>query len=138
MDKYQAEKIVEKYGGAIADSEIGIARRKSQLPCCKAKIRLAFYVYISSYIKEFGRLPKDLGEKLVVTYSMLDAFIEDDRADYVNKIGQMIKNKTLDKDDPNDIGKINDYFNFAHNLHNRNYVDEINEYISECYKEKGL
>ncbi len=138
MNKYQAEKIINEYGGAIANNK-GPFRKQSTLPCSKAKIRYAFYVYIPAIINELGQLPQDIGQNLVATYSMLDCFISDDEADRLNRIPEMIKNKQLNAEKPDDEKQIKEFFSLVTNaLRNGSYFDEINEYIGECYKDKRI
>ncbi len=138
MNKFQAEKIINGYGGAIAGSE-KVFKKQSTLPCSKAKIRYAFYVYIAAIIDQTGYLPKDIGENLVATYCMLDAFIPDEDAERLNKIPEKIKDRQLKAENPEDKKQIDEYFSLVANaLRNGNYFDEINEYIGECYKEKGI
>lgn len=138
MNKFQAEKIINAYGGAIAASK-KIFKKQSTLPCSKAKIRYAFYTYIATIIDEIGYLPEDMRLNLVGTYSMLDAFIPDEDAERLNKIAEKIKNRQLKAENPEDKKQIDEYFSLVRNaIRNWNYYDEINEYISECYKEKGI
>ncbi|MBI5198656.1 MAG: hypothetical protein HZA09_01390 [Nitrospirae bacterium] len=139
MNKYQAEKIINKYGESIVNNK-GLFRKQSTLPCSKAKIRYAFYVYIAAIINDLGRFPKDIGQNLAATYSMLDCFVSDEEADRLNRIPEMIKNKQLNAEKPNDEKQIKEYFSLVTNALRRNgsYFDEINDYIGECYKEKGI
>jgi len=138
MNKFQAEKIINAYGGVIASSEKPF-KKQSTLPCSKAKIRYAFYVYIRAIIDQMGYLPKDIGESLVATYCMLDAFIVDDDAERLNQVPDKIKNKQLNPENPDDKKQIEEYFFLIQNaLRNWSYFDEINEYIMEIYKEKGI
>jgi hypothetical protein len=138
MNKYQAEKIINAYGGAIANNK-NVFKKQSILPCSKAKIRYAFYVYIQAIIDQLGHLPKDIGENLVSTYCMLDAFVPDEDADRLNKISEKIKSRELIAENPEDKKQIEEYFSLATNaLRNGYYFDEINNYIGEYYKEKGI
>jgi predicted transcriptional regulator len=132
MDKYQAEKIINNYGSVIANDGNPF-KKKTTLPCSKAKIRYAFYVYIAAIINEIGELPKNIGENLVATYSMLDAFVSDEKADRLNKISEKIKTKELVAEKVEDKKQIDEYFSLVFNaLNNSKYSDEINEYIKEC------
>lgn len=136
MDKYQAEKIINAYGGAIANNK-GPFRKQSTLPCSKAKIRQAFYIYISAIIDDLGNLPNEIGQNLVATYSTLDCFLSDKDAERLNRIPELIKNKKLNAENPDDKKQIDEFFSLVTcALHNGNYFDEINEYIGECCKEK--
>jgi len=137
MDKYQAEKIVKEYGGAIANDK-NVFKKSSTLPCSKAKIRYAFYVLMDAVVKEQGHIQEDIGQNLVAIYCMLDSFVSDENADRLNKIPEMIKNKQLDREKPENKNQIDEYFSLVPNaLRNGKYFDEINEYIKECYKAKS-
>ena len=96
-------------------------------------------MYIRAIIDQMGYLPKDIGESLVATYCMLDAFIVDDDAERLNQVPDKIKNKQLNPENPDDKKQIEEYFSLIQNaLRNWSYFDEINEYIMEIYKEKGI
>ncbi len=112
MDLLQAEKIVNAYGGAIA-KDTNVFKKQSTLPCSKAKIRDAFYSYLPSIIDQLGELPKDLGESLVLTYCMMDAFVPDKDADRLNKINERMKNKQLNSKKPDDQRQIEEYLSFT-------------------------
>lgn len=135
MDKIQAEKIVNKYGAAIANDK-NFFKKKSSLPCSKAKIRYAFYVHIKSIVEEAGALPKNLGSTLVNTYSMLDAFMDDEEANRLNSRYDALKK--LDLKEPDEKREFEDIGSRIFKaIRNGDYFDEINEYIGECYEEKN-
>ena len=140
MNKYQAEKIVNAYGGVIAKGTAGgIVRRKSLLPCSKARIKQAYFIYIEAIIKELGGLPEDMGEKMVLTYSMLNGFADDEEADEIIKIAKLIKDNKIDTKNPSDKKKFNKYSKYAmKSIRDGELFDEINEYIEECYKKNNL
>ena len=136
MNKFEAEKIINKYGTAIAGDKQAF-KKQSTSPCSKAKIRYAFYVYMQSVIDDFGHLLKDIGGNLVATYCMLDSFVPDHYANRLNKVPDMIKNKELNSENLSDKKQISEYFSLVTNaLRNGNYFDEINDYIAECLKKK--
>ncbi len=84
-----------------------------------------------------GYLPEDIGENLVATYCMLDAFVPDEDAGRLNKVPEMIKSKQLNSEKSEE--QIEEYFSRVPNaLRNGNYFDEINNYTRELYKEKGI
>lgn len=112
MTPEAAEKLVNAYGGALAAGTDGAARPMSLLPASKAKIRLAFYVYIAELVKRVA-LTEDLGSSLVVAYNGIDTFIPDERAEKYNKIEAQIKGEV----DTNSTSKIDsedkkEYMNF--------------------------
>ena len=140
MDKFKAEKIINQYGAAIArGSEAGNLRKKSLLPCTKAKIKLAYFIYIDALIKEFGPLQEKIGENLVMTYSMLNAFIDDIEIEKQIIIYKEIKEKKLVNNKFEDKEKIDKYFAFSLKaMRDGELFDEINEYIGECYKKARI
>lgn len=94
MNKFEAEKIVNDYGKAIA-SETTSARSLSLLNCDKSVIKYAFFTYIEAMIS--GKIFTDeILDKLIVVYSYIDCFIEDDRASLINEIIKRVKNKQID------------------------------------------
>jgi len=129
----ESEKILNAYGGAIADGyEQGTALKKSSLPCSVAKIKQAYYNYIEGLIKKDGKLPKDFGFVLVNTYERLSAFIDDQEADEINKTEKLIKSIDAIKVDTSRRQKYFDYV--ARKINDGDLFDEINEFISECHK----
>lgn len=137
MDKYQAEKIVKEYGGAIANDK-NVFKKSSTLPCSKAKIRYAFFVLINAVVKEQGHIKENIGQNLVAIYCMLDSFVSDKDADRLNKILEIMKNKQLDRTKPEYNIDDKEYSSLVINtLRNGKYFDEINEYIEECYKARN-
>lgn len=136
MKKYEAEKIINRYGGAIAQNKSPF-KKKSTLPCSKAKIRQAFFVYIPAILDDMGQLPANTGEPLVATYSMLDAFVEDKEAERLNQIPSLLEKHKLDPKKAEDKKEIDEYFSRVTNaLRNGEYFDEINDFIEECYRER--
>lgn len=135
MTPEEAERIVNLYGKAIAKG--GLARYKSLLPCSKARIMYAYYVYLEALISQ-GILTQELGENLVSTYALLPAFIDDVEAKEINNIMEMRKNG-LNLNDPQNryyVDKMGDLTRFMPNM---DYMNEINDFIEECYKQlKGI
>ena len=137
MDKHEAEKIINAYGGAIsADSKP--LKHLSLLPCSKARIKYAYFVYFEAIMNEFGGISKEIGENLVGTYCMLEAFIEDELADRLNhaaavvKAGHINDAETFNKLDPRIKNDVDEYFLRAKTaMYNKHLNDEINDYIQE-------
>jgi len=137
MSPIEAEKIVQDYGEALAKGVDGIARSQSLLLCSKASIKYAFYVYIAELIK-IKALTEEVGSNLTFTYSCMDHFIEDKKAEEINIIHKQIKNKEIDQNDPSHKEKFEKYSEFL--LKNFTFSgqqarEEINQYIEECYVE---
>lgn len=130
MDKFEAERLVKAYGGAIANSP-GPFRNISSLPCPKAMLKHAFFVYIETIIKEYGGLSDEVGQPLVATYCMLSGFVSDEEVIELNKVKDKIMSKS------NDYRK--KYTNKLVNaIRDAELFDEINEFIGECYKKYGV
>lgn len=133
MTPEAAEKLVNAYGGALAAGAEGTARPMSLLPASKAKIRLAFYVYIAELVKRIA-LTEDLGSSLVAAYSGIDTFIPVERAEKYNKIEAQIKVEV----DTNSTSKIDsegkkEYMDFIRDAYgSTSAMTEINDYIREC------
>ncbi|MFA5035447.1 MAG: hypothetical protein WC500_06690 [Candidatus Margulisiibacteriota bacterium] len=137
MTKEQAEKIINLYGGAIAQNENAF-KCLSTLPCSKGKIRYAYFKFISCYIDDYGSMPEDITENLVTTYSLLDAFVPDEEAKQLNQRQGLIKNHKLDKTNPEDKKLIDEYFFLVTNaLANMKYREELHEFIGNCYADKN-
>src|SRR3989338_4112860 len=94
MTPREAEKIVNLYGGAFTN-ETNIARKKSLLPCSVAKIKQAYFIYIEELIKH-NLLTKGVGTTLALTYSMLDAFVDDAEAEKIHEVNKKIISGELD------------------------------------------
>ena len=132
MDKIEAEKIVNEYGGVLA-SEAKAARRKSLLPCSKGKIKFAFYAYVKSLIDHFGSIEPNLKNALVQGYAAIDSFIDDKEAKEMNTLGKKLQNNELDNKVPEDKKMINKYFAFVNaTTFNTKARSEIEEFIIEC------
>jgi len=139
MNKYEAEKIINNYGAAISKGTDGdIVRRISWLPCSKARIKQAYFVYIEALITEHGGLPEKIGTSLTITYSMLNSFLDEETADELIKIEKLIKEDILDENKPKDKEIIDKYINCAlKQIRDDNLFDEINEFIADRHKAHG-
>jgi len=131
MNKFEAEKIVNAYGGVIANTR-GPFRKISGLPHPKAIIKQAYFVYIEAIIKDCRTLPKGMGEALVATYSMLDGFLDDEEVKNLNELGGLIREKSKSIDISEQ--RINEYCDKTiRALNSPQLLDEINDFIGACY-----
>lgn len=126
ISEKEAEKIVYMVGKAVIKE--GVFKPQSLLPCSPEKIRQAFRVFIKSVIKHRGSLSKDLGESLVTVYSMMDAFIEDNKAEKFNQIlrdkPQRARESGISQED------IDECFELVPKaIRNFDYYREINDFI---------
>ena len=129
MSLKEAEKIINGYGAAIAN-RVGMAGRKSDLPCSLGKIKQAYFVYLDALISE-GLLTQELGGNLVTCYSMMKIFVDDEEAEEINAI----KTEGMEKAS---WEKKKQYVDFARErMRDGELFDEINEFIAECYKKYG-
>ena len=111
MNKFEAEKLVQDYGGAVAKGSI---KRLEWLPASKTKIKFAFFTYIESIINELGSLPEEIGQSWVVCYGMLNNFVDNEKADRIERIQQLITNKSLDSNKPEDKALYEEYFEYIY------------------------
>lgn len=140
MTPQEAEKIVQDYGGAIAKGTDGkVVRRKSWLPYSKATIKQAYFAYIPAIILQLKTLPKDIGNNLVMTYSMMNTFIDEQLANELIGIENLMADTETFKQNPENKILSKKYFDYVTTtMHDENLYDEINEYIGECYKKLGI
>jgi len=140
MTSQEAEKIVQEYAAAIAKGTDGnVVRRKTWLPYSKATIKQAYFENISAVISDLHRLPKDIGNKLVLTYSMMNTFVDDEQAEELIAIEKLMDNEELFKKTPQFKELSKKYFDYiSQTMHDGNLYDEINEYIGECYTKYGI
>lgn len=126
MDKLEAEKIINLYGGAVAEG--GIARKISLLPCNKSVIKYAFFTYLEAGISE-GIMNEEFLQNLICSYSCLDHFIDDEKASVFNEVIRRVKNKqidlTLEENKP--LNAI--YADFMNIITSNNALNEITEFI---------
>lgn len=126
MDKFEAEKIINLYGGAIAKG--GVARKISLLPINKSVIKYAFFVYLEAGISE-GIMNEEILQNLISTYICLDHFIDDDKASLLNEIMNRIRNKQIDLTIEENKQLKAVYDEFMNLYLSRNNLDEITDFI---------
>ncbi len=138
MNPQEAEKILNEYGSAISDNPKPF-HHKSLLPCSKARIRMAYFIYIPEILNqiETNQNIPEIIENLLRTYSMLDGFIEDTEADRLNLIGELGKQGKLDSAKSEDKAKQDEWISkVSKSIHNQNYFEELNDFVAECIKTK--
>ena len=140
MSPLEAEKIVQEYGAAIARGTDGkVVRRKSFLPYSTATIKNAYFIYIPAIIAKLKGLPKEVGNNLVMTYSTMNAFIDDELADELIEIEKLMSDVEKFKQNPDYKTLSDKYFGYVTKaMHDGKLFDEINEYIGECYGKYGI
>jgi hypothetical protein len=139
MDKFEAEKVVQDYGGAIGRGTDGrVVRRASWLPYSKGKIKQAYYIYLEALINDTGSLPADIGNNLVTTYSLMNMFVDDEKADRLLKIERAFDAKKPDVSKPEEKLSFQEYADYCQKMMDGELFDEINNFIGECYKKAGI
>lgn len=125
-----AEHIISSYGKVLAKAiPPHLFMPRSVLPCSVAKIKFAIYRYVTELIR-INKLNKTNIEMLVVAYSHLSFFVDDERmAEMLNKI-------TEQKDTPTHehYKKLRENKDLIHVLAMQKEMlcKEIQEYIQEC------
>lgn len=89
-EKVKIQTIVQNYGKSLAQGVNGIARPISLLQNSKDEIQQAIKDYII-YLRGDNKLTDDLYGELSTAYSVIDHFIDDDRADIINKVFFQLK-----------------------------------------------
>lgn len=139
MNKFEAEKVVNAYGAAIARGTDGkLIRRAVWLPFSKAKIKQAYFIYIDAMIKDFGILPEKIGGPLVQTYSMMKLFVDEDEAKELLDIEKRFYSEKLDASKPEHKKLLNRYASYSQKMMDGELYDEIKEFISECLEKNKL
>lgn len=127
MNKFEAEKIINKYGEAVAQG--GIARNASLLPCNKSIIKYAYFIYIEAGIKE-GIFTEEFLSSLWGSYCCLDHFIDEEQAEVINKTFELVKNKQIDLNLEMNQNAKAIYEDFVYNnLTSNKNLEEICEFI---------
>lgn len=126
MNKHQAEKIINEYGGVIAGTPKGdIVCNVFSLPYSPGRIRYAYFIYTEAPIKE-GSFNDDIKNNLETTYAMLGTrFVEDHQK--VNKAFKLYaKNK-----------KAREYLDYRGGLTafmpSLGKMTEYNNFVVDCY-----
>jgi len=111
MNFLQAEKIIQKYGGSITNLKIqngNIVRRKSWLKNSREEIIKAFKIYIAHGVI-FRTLSEESFNSCIVTLDLIDSFIPDDEAEYIDELYK--KRLNNEKLSPKENELINTYVN---------------------------
>lgn len=123
MTLSEATDIIDKYQDAL-ERETTV-RRKSDLPCSKAKIKQSFYTFLTELYKQQGTLRQEFADQVMVAYSKLDTFLDDDEADEMDAILEQRTKKV--KLTSEQVGKYMSYtFSLAGSVE---LLEEISLYI---------
>lgn len=126
MNKHVAEKIINEYGGMIADTPKGdIVRDVFSLPYSPGRIRYAFFVYTEALIKE-DLFNDDIKKNLEGTYAMIDTrFVEDYQK--VNKAFRLYAKNEKAREYLNSRGGLTAF------MPSLEKMTEYNNFVAECY-----
>ncbi len=130
MTPKAAEKIINQYG-AVFTRGAYLRRPLAWLPCSKARVKYAFFVWVETLIEQ-DALTQDLGEKIDISYGLLSTFVDDGEAERVNELSKLSERNELDWTSEE-----------ATLLKNALTVEatstlsgEINDFIGECYERR--
>lgn len=131
MSPEEAEKIINKYGGVIADIKEGdIVQDVSKLPFSPGKIRYAIFVYTERLIK-YDMFTDEIKNNLEQVYAMLDfRFLEED-IDKINSAWRHYKTSEKARDYLNQKGGLPAF------VANLSKMTEYHNFVADCYGNWG-
>ncbi len=132
MTKKEAEQIINQYS-AVFNRGPSIRRPASWLPCSKARVKYAFFVWVETLIEQRA-LTQDLGEKIVISYGLLSTFVDDGEAEEVNELSKLSQRNELDWTSEEATLLKNALVVGA----TGSLSDEINDFIAECYDRRRV
>lgn len=124
-----AEAMIRLYGSVLQKSiHPAVFQSKKSLPCSVARMKFAIFRYITELHRR-GELKNEQMENMIVAYSHLSFFVDDDMVNQLNVI-------MLQKDDRTHYTSRlkNDYKDVIHqiSLQKEQLIREIKEFILEC------
>lgn len=128
MTVEQAEALIRQYGGILQKSiHPAVFQSKKALPCSVARIKFAIFRYITELYRK-DQLKKEQMENMVVAYSHLSFFVNEELVNQLNAI-------MVQKDDSSHYtSKLkNEYKDIIHSiaLQKEQLTREIKEFILE-------
>lgn len=128
MTVEQAEALIRQYGVVLQKSiHPAVFQSKKSLPCSIARMKFAIYRYLTE-LNRRNELNKEQIENMVVAYSHLSFFLDEDKVNHLNLL-------MLQKDDNNRYGSRlkNDYKEVVHliAIQKEQLIREIKEFILE-------
>ena len=128
MTVEQAEALIRQYGVVLQKSiHPAVFQSKKSLPCSIARMKFAIYRYLTE-LNRRNELNKEQIENMVVAYSHLSFFVDEDKVNHLNLL-------MLQKDDNNRSGSRlkNDYKEVVHliAIQKEQLIREIKEFILE-------
>ena len=125
----KAWQIIQAYAEAVS-KEDGIARSLSLLINSKQEIINSYKIYIS-YARAKNILSTDLFSKLLTTYSVIDAFVEDKNVEIINRVSKHIKLNFKNRHQPNKdipVIEMEIFENFIESTQKHNRFVEFHKY----------
>lgn len=123
-----AEALIRQYGEVLQRSvHPAVFQSKKNLPCSIARMKFAIYRYLTELNRK-NELKKEQMENMIVAYSHLSFFVEDDMVNHLNML-------MLQKDDKSRYGSRLkfDYKEIIHSIsvQKEQLIREIKEFILE-------
>jgi hypothetical protein len=130
MNKIEAEKIINEYGGYIASIKEGDKVQDIfSLPYSPGRIRYAFFVYTEALIKE-DLFNDETFNNLQLTYAMLDSrFVEDSQK--LNKALRVYAKNEKAREYVNSRGGL------TATIPSVEKMNEYNNFVADCYGNWG-
>lgn len=137
MNISEAEKIVNAFRVIVHKTETLAARPISLLTHSKGKIKYAFFILVENLAKN-KQLTQERVNELTSLYARLDPFVDDKKAEEINRIGELVKRRALNATDPKQHAlqaQFNEFFTGT-TLGFRAW-QEIADFMDECFFENG-
>lgn len=127
-----AEKIIKDYGKALSNSiSPRVFQSRSDLPCSAARIKFAIYRYVIELLR-IGQLNKDTAEMLIIGYSSLSFFVDNqDLATALNKASEI--KDDLHPDRQLEVRRLKEQIHIL-SIYKDILTAEIQEFVMECIK----
>jgi len=122
MDYLEAKTIVKKYVDAIADAESFIAHKESLLPCSKARIIIAYKVFMAHVVR-YQTITKEEFNHLMTLLNLIDSFVSDDEWNLLKRLS--LSNEPIE---------FKRYIEFSGSALMSDLHDEVVEFIQEIQK----
>ena len=131
MTPQEAEKIVKAFCASVEVNDGRLAMRASLLPCSKARIRYAYFVWLETLTKEH-LLTEEIRVAFTRTYPILDHVLEDKQAIEINAISEMSSQKEISRDNPEHKVHFDKLSDFILRSYTESSFIEILDYVDEC------
>lgn len=128
-----ARDIIARYGQLLEKSQSPFYfQPKSSLPCSIPLIKFAIFRYISELVR-VKELNREIVESMIVAYTHLGFFVDDETAEKLNHLAKFKEPTTSGHIDLLERNKT--YFQEL-NFKKKYLEEEINEFITECLRKR--